>query len=612
MATINSILRKKSNLSSKFSGKEICVFHPDSDPLKTLESGRIMAKAWAKTLPQNEQLIIAQNFVKNTMSIYWQTIHGANLRQKPLPILYSVLNIKKLDNSAMAIAEAMGEAAGQLNVIEAAYQLGNLYTAVLPESLRSENGIFYTPPSLTRRLIDMATDAGTKWSTASVADPACGGGAFLAPVALKMAESLPDTKGLKFLEHIEKHLKGFELDPFAAWLTQIFLEVSIKDKIIGAGRRLKPLVTICDTLSLPISQKFDLVIGNPPYGKVTLSQEMREKYKDGLFGHANLYGLFTQLAIQLVKRNGIIGFLTPTSFLSGEYFKSLRSVILQNTNPVQADFVSIRKGFFEDVLQETMLATYKKISNKTKIKTIAINEIIAAGNSIKIANVGSYKLPIIQTEPWIIPRNGSQSLQVPAMSLMKDRLSSWGFKVCTGQLVWNRHKPQLSDQNKKNSYPVVWAESVSQDGQFNLKADKKNHSEWFHFLPGNDFLLTTSPCVLLQRTTSKEQEKRLNAAVLPQKLLTKRKAVVIENHLNLVVPTTGQLKINLEALAAFLNSTAVNDAFRTISGSVAVSAYELEALPLPKLDKLNTLSSLVQNKADKVLIEEECRKLYSL
>ncbi|RYF99572.1 MAG: SAM-dependent methyltransferase, partial [Chitinophagaceae bacterium] len=319
---------KNINTVSAFAGKGISLFQPESDPLKTLESGRIMAKAWAKTLPQDQQLLIAQNFVKHTMSAYWQSIHAANLRQKPLPLLYSLLDLKKLDNSAIAIAEAMGKAAGRLDVIEAAYQLGNLYTAVLPESLRSANGIFYTPPSLTRRLIDMVTSAGIDWSTASVADPACGGGAFLAPVALKIAHSLDDKQGLKFLEHIETHLKGFELDPFAAWLTQIFLEVSIKDKITGAGRRLKPLVTICDTLNLPTVQKFDLVIGNPPYGKVTPSQEMREKYKDGLFGHANLYGLFTQLAIRLVKKNGVIGYLTPTSFLSGEYFKSLRSVIL--------------------------------------------------------------------------------------------------------------------------------------------------------------------------------------------------------------------------------------------------------------------------------------------
>jgi adenine-specific DNA-methyltransferase len=612
MATVNSIFRKNNNTLSAFAGKGISSFQPQSDPLKTLESGRIMAKAWAKNLQEGQHLNIAQNFIKHTISAYWQTIHSSNLRQKPLPTSYSAIDVRKLDNSAIAIADAMGKAAGQLNVIEAAYQLGNLYTSVIPESLRSSNGVFYTPPALTYRLIEMTGKAGIQWSTATVADPACGGGAFLAPVALKMAESLPEINGLAFLEHIEYHLKGFELDPFAAWLTQVFLEVAIKDKIVGAGRRLKPLVVVCDTLSLPITQKFDLVIGNPPYGKVTLSDTMRERFKEGLFGHANLYGLFTQLAIKLVKRNGIIGFLTPTSFLSGEYFKNLRSVILAETCPIQADFVSVRKGVFEDVLQETMLTTYKKTIGKAKVRIIAVNEIVSSFNAIKINSVGNYKLPVIQSEPWIIPRNVSQSPQIPAMALMSDRLNTWGFKVCTGQLVWNRHKPQLSDQNKKNSYPVIWAESISQDGIFNLKAEKKNHSLWFHFSPGNEFLLTTSPCVLLQRTTSKEQEKRLNATVLPQELLTRRKAVVIENHINLIVANDLKAKVSLEVLSAFLNSKATNDAFRTISGSVAVSAYELEALPLPKLKNLEKLKKLVEQKADTILIEDECRKLYSI
>jgi hypothetical protein len=44
---------------------------------------------------------------------------------------------------------------------------------------------------------------------------------------------------------------------------------------------------------------------------------------------SNLYGLFTDLAAQLARRGGVIAYVTPTSFLAGEYFKSLRALLAE-------------------------------------------------------------------------------------------------------------------------------------------------------------------------------------------------------------------------------------------------------------------------------------------
>lgn len=588
----------------------------EKDPYKTLSTGRIMAKAWAKKLKDDERLLDAQNFIQATIRFYWNAVHNSSSKQTSLPAPYTPIEEVKLDNSVLAVAQAIGRAASKLDVITASYQIGNLYTSVLPESLRSGNGVFYTPPMLTSRLLDMSSSAGVNWSTASVADPACGGGAFLAPVALRMVDALKDSDPLAKLKHIETHLKGYELDPFAAWLTQVFLEVALKDIIIGAGRNMKSLVSICNTLeySFGLKEQFDLVIGNPPYGKVKLTEEIREKFQLSLYGHPNLYGLFTHLALGMVKSDGIIGFLTPTSFLSGEYFKKLRELIRKQVLPMEMDFVSIRKDIFEDVLQETMLATYRKVSKRTAlVSTICVNEIIALPDgTIKRNDNGFCILPEDIGAPWILPRKPEQATIVQSMCKMSSRLKDWGYKINTGQLVWNRHKNQLKDQYSKGCYPIIWAEAVTREGNFILRAEKKNHSAWFQFEPGNDYLLTKNPCILLQRTTSKEQDKRLIAAVLPQTLLDRKKAVIIENHLNMILPLpNANVMVNLDVLSAFLNSKAVNDAFRTISGSVAVSAYELEALPIPDAAQLIILEALIKTNAAHELIEQECLNLYT-
>lgn len=154
---------------------------PEEDPQKTLQSGRVMAKAWAKTLDPAEHLQLAQFFLYKIIAAYWQVIHNRPLRQWPLPVLQTTEPNGKMDNSAIAVANAIGKAAARMEVITAAYQLGNLYTTVLPEGMRSTNGVFYTPPALTRRLIEMSVKAGVDWEKVSVADPACGGGAFWLP-----------------------------------------------------------------------------------------------------------------------------------------------------------------------------------------------------------------------------------------------------------------------------------------------------------------------------------------------------------------------------------------------------------------------------------------------
>jgi adenine-specific DNA-methyltransferase len=321
-----------------------------------------------------------------------------------------------------------------------------------------------------------------------------------------------------------------------------------------------------------------------------------------------MYGLFTHLAFDLAKDHGVIGYVTPTSFLSGEYFKNLRSFIRKHGTPLAADFVSVRKDVFEGVLQETMLATYRK--NHDTNRLISVNQITTHRDSTLTINyLGQFDLPQDFSKPWILPRKTMQAGVVRALQKNSDSLSSWGFQIVTGQLVWNRHKTQLTDKESLNCYPIIWSESVSQEGTFNLKSEKRNHRRFIKVRSNQDWLLTKKECIVLQRTTAKEQDKRLVAATLPKNLIKQFKALVVENHLNVILPIAPEIPLNV--LAALLNSKALNDAFRTISGSVAVSAYELESLPLPAPVTLKKLHILVSEKASHDAIEAECLSILS-
>ena len=197
---------------------------------------------------------------------------------------------------------------------------------------------------------------------------------------------------------------------------------------------------------------------------------------------------------------------------------------------------------------------------------------------------------------------------------MRDRLADWGYRVATGPLVWNRHKDQLRVRLAENTFPLVWAESITSDGRFVHRAEKRNHLPYFQTMQGDDWLKLRMRCVLVQRTTAKEQHRRLIAAAMPAGFVKKHGAVIVENHLNMILPTSkrGRPKVGAEALAAFLNSSIADEAFRCISGSVAVSAFELEALPVPPADKMRTIDQLIRGNADMKAIDTQLRKLYDI
>ncbi len=581
-------------------------------PRAAAEAGRIMSRALAEASPASERLTIARAFGVAVVSAWWRNLTAEMTRPPSLRPLLQPFALAELPDSAVALADSIGETVAELDVESAAYQIGLAYTGMIPPEHRSALGMYYTPPSLTARLIAQASDAGTDWGCARVLDPACGGGAFLAPVAQRMIGALRDCSPAILIKNIGARLRGYEIDPFGAWLSQVAVDAVLLPFSSVAGLALPMVVTVCNSLRRsPPRERFDLVIGNPPYGRVRLDTAERARFKRSLYGHANLYGLFTDMALRQTKPTGLVAYVTPTSFLAGEYFKNLRALLGRDAPPVTIDFVAARKGVFDEVLQETLLATYRRGAAPNPVM---IHEIVPLhGTALTVTTAGAIRLPVNPSEPWLLPRNPRLAPLVSRLSGMSHRLADWGYVVSTGPLVWNRYKSQLAGQPGRNRRPLIWAESITSDGQFAFRAEKKNHTPYFELQRGDDWLTVSAPCVLLQRTTSKEQVRRLIAACLPASFLQQHGgSVVVENHLNMLRPTVEKPPVGPQVLATFLNSAAADRAFRCVSGSVAVSAYELEALPLPAPEELRDLAQLVARGASRKRIEAECDRLYGV
>ena len=583
---------------------------PSTDWLRAFVASQSKsAQSLASSVRREDRLRFARTVSFHVVAAYWQGHRIESGRCWPLRDLPSESDISPLAASTESLARAIGKTAAKLDVMDAGYLIGSLYTGMMPERVRAELGAYYTPPALCERLLDLATQAGVDWRSAWVLDPACGGGAFLAPVARRMAASMDDSSAIVALKHIQRRLHGLELDAFAGWMSQVFVDVTLGALYHAAGERLRPVVRVIDALDqTPGPDGFDLVVGNPPYGRVRLTPPLRKKFRRSLFGHANLYGVFTDLALRLAKPGGAIAYVTPTSFLAGEYFKALRGLLGWEAPPVSIDFVGARKGVFADVLQETLLAVYRRGDSGGKARVHFISP--RSNGLIEITAAGSFRLPESLERPWLVPRTKSQFKLVRRVEKFPCRLADYGYSVSTGPLVWNRHKSSLRQRAGEGRYPLVWAESVRSDGSFEFRAQKRNHQPYFEPKPREHWVVTDFPCVLLQRTTAKEQNRRLIAAELPSSFIEQHGGIVIENHLNMIKPMNGAPKVRPALLATLLNCEAVDQAFRCISGSVAVSAYELQALHLPSPESLKEIENLVERNAERDAIERAANRLY--
>lgn len=563
---------------------------------------RHLVKSWSLSVPEPRRADIGAIFV--TTAFYdFSKIVAPNLElTEPFASPHG-----DLAASVKSLPSTLAQLVSQLDLAEAVYILTSIYTSMLPTHTRGTLGAFYTPPALADRLIELAEESGTNWQTAKILDPACGGGAFLVPVAQKMRASLEGSEPAFVLRQVGNRLAGLELDPYAGWFAQAALDICFADLSLASGCRFPNIVKIANTLETAPDRKFDLVIGNPPYGRVKLTDVQRERYSRSLYGHANLYGVFTDIALRWIKGDGTVAYLTPTSVLGGQYFSALRRLLGEKAPPVAIDFVQSRKGVFEDALQEIMLAIYQNGKETVPAQVHYLQ--VSDERRAKLVRNGTIALPNDTSHPWLAPRSPEQSKLAVSASRMATRLEDWGYKVSTGPLVWNRFKSQLSDKSGKDCLPLIWAEAVTADGKFVFRAEKRNHTPYFKVGPKDGWLVVRKPSVLVQRTTAKEQPRRLIAAELPAEFLDKHQAVIIENHLNMVVPV-GVPKVSLAALTACLNSAVVDQVFRCISGSVAVSAYELSALPLPTARKMKSVERLIESGCDQGEIETAIERLY--
>jgi adenine-specific DNA-methyltransferase len=133
----------------------------------------------------------------------------------------------------------------------------------------------------------------------------------------------------------------FSREIFCQHPNNIFTGVEINRKIYEIVSTLFPFRTIlADFLLWDTNERFDLIIGNPPYGilgskryPIRVSKEVKEKYKrlyETMRGKYNAYGLFIEKGIKLLKEGGKLVFIVPCTFMILDEFSKLREFLARS------------------------------------------------------------------------------------------------------------------------------------------------------------------------------------------------------------------------------------------------------------------------------------------
>jgi adenine-specific DNA-methyltransferase len=481
-----------------------------------------------------------------------------------------------------------------------AERLSTLYSDVYRPKDRKPEGQFFTPKQVS---IFMAELFDINQDKVSLLDPGAGTGILSAafcekllnrgkPVSLVIDAFENDPEIIPFLKSVLQECKK-DLEQKAS---KVEFNVLAKDFILTN----EPYLSGPGLFEKGGQRFYDFVVSNPPYYKVGTESPYSKMMANLICGQPNIYAFFMTMAASMLADKGELVFITPRSFCSGLYYKNFRRWFLRKVRITRIHIFESRKDIFDKdgVLQENVIIKARR-NGKEGTATITTSR-------DKDLNVlGRIE---VDYSDMISPKNRESFIRIPTSELdvkILHIVDNWpctlkklGMEISTGPVVDFRAKEHLRQNLTKGSVPLLWMHNMQNMRVVWPYKKNKKPEAIASMEKTSPLLLPVKNYVLLKRFTSKEQRRRLDAAVLKQSDFP-HESVGIENHVNYIHKPNGSLSIS-EAfgIAVLLNTGLIDNYFRSLSGHTQVNATEIRTLPLPNLPVIRKIGELVSKIKD--------------
>jgi type I restriction-modification system DNA methylase subunit len=270
---------------------------------------------------------------------------------------------------------------------------------------RKEMGVYYTPTFIVDYIIKntlgkLLENKKIKPMKLKILDPACGSGSFLTKAydtfirhykdlsQTKLDATGENTRYNKKASILENNIFGVDVDKQALAITHLdlFLRIATKGMRLPQLPNVKQGNSVIDEAKIigdmafkwkekffEIMKKggFDIIIGNPPYVTIEkIPKNIRHYFYENysIEKRFDLFQIFVEKAIELLKNGGIVGYILPNTFLMGSSFIEFRKVILDKTCILQ--IVDLPQGIFEGVTVDNVILILQKGNWKTSHNVI--------------------------------------------------------------------------------------------------------------------------------------------------------------------------------------------------------------------------------------------------
>lgn len=200
-----------------------------------------------------------------------------------------------------------------------------------------------------------------------IIDNSCGDGRFLSEIVRRYIVHFACEDNYnkdKLKRELETYIHGIEIDPdlYSKCIKNLDYWAAVAD-IYNVNWDIK----CADALTITeYDGKMDYVIGNPPYVNVHDFGDNYEQYKSSRFidkGMADLYLVFFDKGIDMLNDNGVLIYITPSSWTTSMAGRNFRKWIIDN-KALRSIIDMGHKKVFENANTYTMITTLSKTPNE--------------------------------------------------------------------------------------------------------------------------------------------------------------------------------------------------------------------------------------------------------
>lgn len=489
-------------------------------------------------------------------------------------------------------------------MLEKIIESTNQYIASMPKKERKKYGQFFTSKETARFMAELFVIPETM-SKVCILDAGAGSGilscAFLERLAqldwVQTVELTCYENNADILKLLKENMNMFALSYKKDVQIKIITDNYITSQYLDFNQMLEGSLD---------PQKYDFVIGNPPYMKIAKDAPEAAAMPEICYGAPNLYFLFAAMGLFNLKDDGELVFIIPRSWTSGAYFKRFRQYFLTKGKLEHIHlFVSRSKVFDkEDVLQETMIIKVKK--TKDAPKEIIITSSQSNDDFADLTSLAApYSLVVSGKDAYVYLVTDKTGISVLERLNKYDKtLPDIGLKMKTGLTVDFRNRECLRDKAEEGAVPLFYSQHIKH-GQVRFPIQKENE---YIVTDQKGLMQDNRNYLFVKRFTAKEERRRLQCGIYLSKEYPQYQKISTQNKINFVDGLTMKLsECIVYGLYVIFNSTLYDDYYRILNGSTQVNSTEINAMPVPELEHIKEMGRMLMESKD--MSEDNCNRI---